>query len=168
MTLRAIHTVAENASGEPEWMAAFVLTRNIACNTLPCAFTRMGLLPLSRDVDADGDRERDRDSERRGPGALRQASARARRCRTWTGRARPTPNAAERALRGIALGRNCGCSLAPIAAACGRRAFTASSSQVERRRSAGVARRRARPHRRSSCASPRRTHALELGGRTGA
>jgi site-specific recombinase XerD len=26
MTLRAIHTVAENASGEPEWMAAFLLT----------------------------------------------------------------------------------------------------------------------------------------------
>ena len=26
MTLRAIHTVAENASGEPEWMAAFLLS----------------------------------------------------------------------------------------------------------------------------------------------
>ena len=26
MSLRAIHTVAENASGEPEWMTAFLLT----------------------------------------------------------------------------------------------------------------------------------------------
>src|SRR5271166_5103872 len=26
MTLRAIHTVGENASGEPEWMAAFLLS----------------------------------------------------------------------------------------------------------------------------------------------
>src|SRR5208283_4894912 len=50
MTLRAIHTVAENAPGEPEWMAPVVLTRNIACNTLPCAFTRMGLLPQYADT----------------------------------------------------------------------------------------------------------------------
>ena len=69
-------------------------------------------------------------------------------------------NAAERALRGIALGRSLGCSPAPTAVACGRRPVQPHRHREdERRRSAGVARRRAGAHRRSSCASARRTHA---------
>ena len=37
-------------------------------------------------------------------------------------------NAAERAIRGIALAENLGCSAAPIAAACGRQRYTRSSA----------------------------------------
>jgi hypothetical protein len=76
-------------------------------------------------------------------------------------------NAAERALRGIALGRRAWLFAGSDRG--GARAATMYSlhrhRKDERRRSAGVARRRAGAHRRSSCASPRRTHALELGGR---
>jgi hypothetical protein len=60
-----------------------------------------------------------------------------------------TNNAAERALRGFALGASHGCSPAPNAAPTARRDGDADhDGEAQRRRSASLARRRARPHRR--------------------
>jgi hypothetical protein len=68
-------------------------------------------------------------------------------------------NAAERSLRGVALGRKswlfCGSDR-------GGHVQPHRHRQDERRRSAGVARRRSRPHRRASRSPARRVAALEL------
>ena len=72
------------------------------------------------------------------------------------GRVCMSNNAAERGLRGVALGGNPGYSAGPTAEAGAPQLCTASSSgKDERRRSAGVARRRPRAHRRPSRASAR-------------
>ena len=79
-------------------------------------------------------------------------------------------NAAERALRGIALGRKAWLFAGSDRG--GERAAVMYTlivhRQAQRRRSAGLARRRARPHRRASRPQARRAAALELGRRDGA
>ena len=70
-----------------------------------------------------------------------------------------TNNAAERALRGIALGRKSWLFAGPTAAACGRRRMYTPHRhrQAQQCRSAGLARRRPRPHRRDAAEPARRT-----------
>jgi hypothetical protein len=45
ITLRAIHAASPDSLSQTGAVTVDNSTPNIACNTLPCSFTRMGLLP---------------------------------------------------------------------------------------------------------------------------